>query len=143
MVLPGRSTTVTMRRHTQRKTAAPPGAWLAFLALAVQVFLPFLVAYEIELAGTAANAETITICHTAGTSTAPGQDRGDTSHHGISECCPLCTTVAADHAFIATAPAAPPLPYGAHYRSFSAHNATGTSSIVATPYQSRAPPSSV
>lgn len=132
-----------MRRYAKGGTAAPPGAWLAFVALAVQVLLPFLVAYEIGLASTPADAETVTICHAASTAAVPGHGGGDTTHHGLCETCPLCTAIAAGQLFIATAPVASPPPRGVHHRVFRAQDSTGRLSIVAAPYQSRAPPSSV
>jgi hypothetical protein len=55
-----------------------PGEWLAFLAVAIQVLLPFLVAFEIALAGNPAYADAIPICHAPDSqSAAPGGKQAD------------------------------------------------------------------
>ena len=47
---------MTRGQHRTGRKALPQGIGLAFLALAVQVLLPFLVAYEIALASTEPDA---------------------------------------------------------------------------------------
>ena len=129
-----------MTRGSQRRTkrAAPQGAWLAFLAVAIQILLPFLVAYEITLASTPARAEgTAVIC-----SSAPASPQSDhAAHHGVAgHPCPICLASAASQAFTAAPPVALPLPRGAAIVFHVAAPETRTGRSFAAPYQSRAPP---
>jgi len=59
-------------RHPIRKGGAPPGVWLAFPAVAVQVLLRFLLAYEVALAVRQVYGDTTTvICSAFHAPTAP------------------------------------------------------------------------
>ncbi len=122
------------------KGARPSGTWLAFLALTIQVLLPFLVAYEIGLAGTPANAETITICHAPAATTAPGHGTGGAAHHGLADGCPICLALAAGQAFTATAPVTPPLPQGKAVPLRVEAPAPHPCALAAASYNPRAPP---
>lgn len=127
--------------YSRSKTARPAGAWLAFLALAIQILLPFLVAYEIGLASTPANAETITICHMPGATAAlePGADK-DTHHARLCEGCPICTALAAGHAFTAAGPVALPLPQAAAIVLHLTMQMPRAFASAAASYNPRAPP---
>ncbi len=118
-----------------------PGAALAFLALGIQALLPFLVAFEIALAGRPAYADTIYICSaTHPTTPSAPHEPGGTPHHGLSDGCPICLALAAGQAFTAAAPIAFPLPEasaGAIYRDLAAAR---PHVIAAAAYNPRAPP---
>jgi Protein of unknown function (DUF2946) len=101
---------MTRARRPKERRSAPQGAWLAFLALAVQVLLPFLVAYEIALAGSPAYAATITICRAPGSADAPAKTGEHGARHALNENCPLCAALAAAHGFTVPTPAPAPLP---------------------------------
>jgi hypothetical protein len=124
-------------RATRR--AAPPGAWLAFLALAVQALLPFLLASEIALGNTQAHADgTTVICAAAGsTTTQPSHS----SHHRLADNCPICLALAAGQAFTTLAQVALPLPQAA---SFTLSQATAPAPDAGAgftaSYNPRAPP---
>ena len=123
------------KRRSSQKTA-PPGAWLAFLAVGIQFLLPFLIAYEIALAGTPAYAGSFTIiCSATQNPGGPSQ-----SHHGLSDGCPICTAMAVGQAFTTPSPVALPLPRVATNDRMIVATVARTASIAASPYQSRAPP---
>ncbi len=125
------------RRRSSRKTS-PPGAWLAFLAVGIQFLLPFLVAYEIALAGSPAYADSIAvICSASG---APTADGTNPVHHGMSEGCPICAAMAVGQAFTTPGPIALPLPLMVATDGMTIAIELRAPSIGATPYQSRAPP---
>ena len=129
-----------MTRGSQRgtKRAAPQGAWLAFLAVAIQILLPFLVAYEIALASTPARAEATTvICSSAPTS---HQSDHATGHGAAGHPCPICVASAASQAFTAAPPVALPSPRGAAIVFRAAAPETRADRSFAAAYQSRAPP---
>src|SRR5579862_740996 len=71
--LSSRARGYAMTRGQRRKDrkAAPQGTGLAFLALAIQALLPFLVAYEIALASTPAYAESAHVICSASAITGP------------------------------------------------------------------------
>lgn len=122
------------RRQEQQKL---PGAWLAFLAVAVQVLLPFIVAYEIALAGSPAYADDFPICHAAGpANTAPGS----LGNHVNPNSCPICAAMAVGHAFTAPPPIAAPLPQILRYVDFDVSVPVQRIALACAPYQSRAPP---
>jgi hypothetical protein len=126
-----------------RTRAVPEGTWLAFLALAVQVLLPFLVAYEIALASTPAYAEgTTVICSASSSTTIPAAHPVDhTAHHGLAAGCPLCIAAAAAHAFTAAPPVALPLPQARSVILHHAGVAPRPYASTAASYNPRAPPS--
>lgn len=123
------------RRHKAREL---PGAWLAFLAATVQVFLPFLVAYEITLAGNPAYAAAFAICHAPSTqSAAPGNNADD---HNSSGGCPICAAMAVGQAFTTPAPIAAPLPRANGYIDFDVAFVVQRGDRACISYNSRAPP---
>ena len=129
---------MTRGRQRRTKRPAPQGTWLAFLALAVQILLPFLVAYEIALASTPARAEgTTVICEAAPTS----HQSDHAAHHCAPDHpCPICLACAAAQAFTAAPPVALPLPRGGPVILSADTPVTPTVQSFAAPYQSRAPP---
>lgn len=132
-----------MRGVISTRKMAPAGAWLAFLAIAIQVLLPFLVAYEIALAGSPAYADTLASICSASHPQPQIPDGSGQSHHGPSGSCPICTAMAAAQAFTAPLPLVLPVPGAAGNDIPLAAVAWRPGSIAAAPYQSRAPPPSV
>lgn len=128
---------MTKHLHRAGKRAAPSGAWLAFLAVAVQVLLPFLVAYEIALVSSPAYAaSSAIICSASDTHAAPASH----TQHGLSDRCPLCVALAANQSFTAATPITAPLPRtisGIARYSAPSH---GASAFGVASYNSRAPP---
>lgn len=126
---------MSARRHRAAQTR-PRGAWLAFLAAAMQVFVPFFMAVEIaraEVPGAAA-----VICSALGHDT---HQSGNAKDHGLADHCSICTTLAAAQAF--APPAAPPLPLPTSigHSDLTASDIAQTALLVRSPYQSRGPPS--
>ncbi len=129
--------------RARSKAAAPEGTWLAFLAVAIQVLLPFLVAYEITLAGTPAYAasKTTTICSASGSTTSPASRSTDhTAHHGLADGCPICMALAAGQAFTAAAAVALALPQVKAVVLRVTVHASRVSTLAAASYNPRAPP---
>jgi len=126
---------VTARRHRFHR-GAPRGAWLAFFALAMQVLVPFFMAVEIAHAEVPGGAAVI--CSALGHQT---NQSGNATDHGLAEHCSICTTLAAAHAF--TPPAAPPLPLpvAVGQSGLTIIEVAQAALLVASPYQSRGPPS--
>jgi hypothetical protein len=132
-------------RQRRRPTTARSGAALAFLALAVQVLLPFLVAFDIAFASRSAEAEPIGIICSAGladTHNSPSSNRA-THHHGLSDNCPICAALAAGQAFTAASPILLPLPQGAFGFAGDRMAVQPTPAVTASAYDSRAPPAAV
>jgi hypothetical protein len=131
------------RRIKQR--AVPQGTWLAFLALAVQVLLPFFLASEIALASAPAYAEgTTVICTASGSTTAPAPHSANhASHRALSDGCPICIALAAAHAFTAAPPVALPLPQASSVFLLHAADAPRAFASTAASYNPRGPPSIV
>jgi hypothetical protein len=127
--------TARHRRHHHRKP--PRGTLLAFLALAIQAMLPFFLAVEIARAANPAYADTVVICSALGHHDSNGTT-GD--HRGMADGCPICSALAASHAF--TAPPATPLPLPVACGGVArATPDTATAAFfAASSYQSRAPP---
>jgi hypothetical protein len=126
---------VTERRNRpQRKV--PRGALLAFLAVAMQVLVPFFLMVEIARADTPDGVAVI--CSALGHNT---QQNGNTSDHGLADHCSICTTLAAAQAY--APPAAPPLPMPASisHSDLSAADSAQAALLVTSSYQSRGPPS--
>ena len=126
---------MTARQH-RAQTRALRGAWLAFLALAMQVLVPFFMAVEIaraEVPGAAA-----VICAALGHETHQGNGDAD---HGLADHCSICTTLAAAQGF--APPSAPPLPPPATVdRTILAGADIPQAALLVTlSYQSRGPPS--
>jgi hypothetical protein len=120
--------------------AAPEGVWLAFLAVAIQVFLPFLVAFEIAAASAPAFAETLPLCSAVHTSSAPVRHDGETPHHGLSDGCPLCVSLAAGQAFTTPAPILAPIPRAVKVDTVTAAPSLHPREQTSASYNSRAPP---
>jgi len=129
------------KRITRR--AAPQGTWLAFLALAVQVLLPFFVASEISLASAPAYAQgTTVICSASGSTTTPAPHPANhASHHTLSDGCPICIALAASHAFTAAPPVALPLPQATSVFLLHSADAPRAFASTAASYNPRGPPS--
>jgi len=126
---------MTARQH-RAQTPAPRGAWLAFLALAMQVLVPFFMAVEIaraEVPGAAA-----VICSALGHETHEGNGDAD---HGLGDHCSICTTLAAAQGF--APPSAPPLPPPATVDRtiLAAADIPQAALLVTLSYRSRGPPS--
>jgi hypothetical protein len=123
------------------KTAPPEGIGLAFLALAIQILLPFLVAFEITLARTPAYAESKSpICSASGSTTSPAHLIDHTAHHGLADGCPICLALAASQAFTAAAPVALPLPQAALVLRNQPALTPPLFGGISASYRSRAPP---
>lgn len=123
--------------HRSAQTRPPRGAWLAFLAVAMQVLVPFFMAIEIaraEVPGAAA-----VICSALGHDTHQGS--GNPADHGLADHCSICTTLAAAQGF--APPAAPPLPLPTSIgrSDLSVSEVAPAALVVRSPYQSRGPPS--
>jgi hypothetical protein len=128
---------MTARRLRLARECKPRGAWLAFLALAMQVLVPFFMAVEIARAdGPGAAA---VICSALEHSTHQGS--GNTGDQGLGDHCSICTTLAAAHAF--APPGGPPLPLPLSVgRTFLAASDTPQATLLVTSsYQSQGPPS--
>ena len=124
------------RRHRSR-TRSPRGAWLAFLAVALQVLVPFFLMAEIARADEPGSAAVI--CSALGHHTQQGSNNA--TDHGLADHCSICTTLAAAQSF--APPAAPPLPLPATIgRSIAAvADISASTLLINSPYQSRGPPS--
>lgn len=83
------------------------GAWFSLLALAVQVFLPFLIAADIRLAAAqtllGAPFDPAVTCLHDTPAPLPAGDHAPPTHHHPAVCCPLCLALATAHGFTATA----------------------------------------
>lgn len=120
----------------------PQGIGLAFLALAIQALLPFLVAYEIAFSGTPAYAEgTTIICSASGSTASPAAHQTNhNSHHGLADGCPICLALAAGQAFTTTAPIAAPSPQAAAVILTLTALAPSAFADFSASYNPRAPP---
>jgi hypothetical protein len=125
------------RRH-RSQTRPPRGAWLAFLAIAMQVLLPFLLAAEIARADEPGSVAVI--CSALGPVAHHDSGTKDGDNHGLTTSCPICTTLSAAHGF--TPPPAAPLPLPVACASIDLSAAViVTFAVVSTfSYQSRGPP---
>jgi len=123
------------RRQRWKRRRAPVGVAFAFLALAIQVLLPFVVAAEIDLLGNPAYASA-PICSASLHEQQPGQQ----SDHGLGTTCPLCLTLAASHGFTGASSAALPLPQGDGVAVDQIISPWQSATPVAASYNSRAPP---
>lgn len=137
---------MTMARHPKSSKAVSTGFWLAILAVAGQVLLPFLLAFEIALLAPVIGSDYDTpICsalHADATPSTPGS--GGTEHHAPLAGCPICQAAAAGQAF--TQPNAVPLAVPIFWTAVSRCSAASQRpalTVAAAPYWSRAPPSSV
>jgi hypothetical protein len=136
---------MTMGWQPTRRRAAPRGVWLAVLALAGQVLLPFLLAVEIALAAPQIDGDNgAALClaaHHAALPTPPSGDR--TGHRTPPADCPICQVLATALPFPqpTSITLAVPTDWTAVTRS-SAPSRRPT--LIATvSYRSRGPPSSI
>jgi hypothetical protein len=127
---------MSARRHRQKKTRPLRGAFLAFLAVAMQVLVPFFLMVEIARAESPDGVAVI--CSALGHDT---NQSGNTSDHGLAQHCSICTTLAASQAF--APPVAPPLPLPGTIgdSDLSVADVAQAALLVTAPYQSRGPPS--
>ena len=120
------------------QTTAPRGAWLAFLAVALQVLLPFFLAAQIARAE--APGGVAVICSALGHDSQ--HSKGNPADQGpIDQCCSICSTLAAAQG---VAPPATPrllLPTEVSRVYLSAADVTRAALLVTSSYQSRGPPS--
>jgi hypothetical protein len=126
---------VNTRRH-RSETRPPRGVWLAFLAVAMQVLLPFFLAVEIARASEPGSVAVI--CSALGHDT---QQNGDNTDHGLADHCSICTTLAAAQAFAPPAAPPPPLPVSIGQSVLTATDSAQATLLVTSSYQSRGPPS--
>jgi Protein of unknown function (DUF2946) len=129
-------------RHRRETWGASIAHALTFLAVTVQVFLPFFVAIGIAQLRNPVVASTVFICAGRHGETSPPSSRDDSNtHHGLVGGCTLCAALATGQAFTPAATIAPPLPYGAVGIALETFAVAAPSFSIATSYQSRAPPS--
>lgn len=101
--------------------------------------MPFLVAFEIALAGNPAYADAFPICHAPGSqNAAPANNQANDRSN--PDGCPICAAMAVGQAFTTPAPVAAPLPRIFRYVEFGIALPVQRSALACTPYQSRAPP---
>jgi len=132
-------------RQPKGRRAAPPGVWLAILAIAGQVFLPFLLAFEIAWAAPQAEGDAaVPICTGIHADAVPAPpDKGRTGHHTRPGGCPICQVLAACQAFTQPTPITLPSPIISTVISPSSVPSRPQAFLAAASYQSRAPPSNV
>ena len=123
-------------RRNRTRTRAPRGAWLAVLAWALQVLLPFFLAVQIARAEEPGSGAVI--CSALG-HTQQGSNPADQGP--IDQCCSICSTLAAAQGF--APPATPPLPLPAEvsHIDLSGADVAQSALLVTSSYQSRGPPS--
>ena len=129
---------MTARRHRSPQPRAPRGAWLAFLAVAMQVLVPFLLMVEIARAHEPGGATVI--CSSLSHDTAP--DSGNAADRDLAtHCCSICGALAAAHGF--APPAAPPLPLpvAVGRSDLTPADVAQAALLVPSSYRSRGPPS--
>ncbi|HEY1503676.1 MAG TPA: DUF2946 domain-containing protein [Stellaceae bacterium] len=125
------------RRHRLPPTRPPRGVWLAFFAVTLQVLLPFFLALQIAHAEEPGSAAVI--CSALGHDTHQGSSPADQGQ--IDQCCSICTTLEAAQGFAPpmTLPLAMPAEIGRNV--LAASNVAWRALLIASPYQSRGPPS--
>jgi hypothetical protein len=125
------------QRRDQRHMI-PHGFFLAFMAVAVQLLLPFVIAIQIARLGDPAFADTV-ICSSLG---ATAHHDGGTSndHHGPGEACPLCGALALGQAFTAAEAPAMPMPLRSSRIILATVDAPSLALVGTSSYQSRGPP---
>jgi Protein of unknown function (DUF2946) len=130
-------------RHRRRdKWGAAIAHAVTFLAITVQVFLPYFVAIGIAQLRNPAVASTVFICAGTHGETTPRSNRdGSNTHHGLIGGCTLCAALATGQGLAPAAAIAPPLPYSAANTVLETVAESAPCSPIASSYQSRAPPS--
>ena len=126
---------MTTRRHRLLQPRARRGAWLAFLAAAMQVLVPFFMAVEIARAEVPGAA---VICSALAHDTHHG--KGSAGDRGLADHCSICTTLAAGQGF--APPVAPPLPLpvAVDRSDLTAADVAQAALLVTSSYRSRGPP---
>jgi hypothetical protein len=129
---------MTMGRHPTRRRAAPHGVWLAVLAIAGQVLLPFLIAVEIRVL-----AEDPSLVGGLDPPLICSHDSNDQpatpKRHNIAAC-PLCTALAAGHVIPLTTAAILPVPHGSALVADAAPTAIPPAPRLQAFYSARGPP---
>ena len=132
---------VVGRRSRWRSWGASVAHALTFLAVTVQVFLPFFVAIAIAQLSNPAVASTAFICAGHHGETAPPANRNPgNARHGLVDGGALCAALAAGHAVTPPAAIPLPLPRVVARAALDAPSAAAILAPPAAPYQSRAPP---
>ena len=117
------------------RATAPRGTWLALLALAMQVLLPFFLA--VQIARAAEPGGSAVICSGLG----HAQHGGNPADQGpIDQCCSICSTLAAAQSFAPTETPPLPLPAEVSHVDHSAADIAQSALLVTSSYQSRGPP---
>jgi hypothetical protein len=130
-------------RKRERISAA---AWLGLLALAIQVLLPTLLAFEISIAGAEGATGLFSDCAYGHRHVAAQQNGGgkpsDTPRHddGSADPCPICIALLASSSFMVPSDITLCVPAGAPIEAPSAIEAAAPTTSVAAAYRSRAPP---
>ena len=133
-----------MGRYPQGRKAALRGLWLAALAIAGQLLLPFLLAFEIALAAPHGDGEIgLALCSITQHAAVPKPGNERTGHHTAPVGCPICQALATAQLF--TQPPAVALPLPRIATTIARPSAPRWRPTVAStaPYRARAPPSSV
>ena len=127
-----------MRSRRHRSTGqAPRGAWLAFVAVAMQVLVPFFLMVEIARANEPGGAAVI--CSSLGHDT--HQDNGTAPDHGLAaHCCSICTALAAAQGFAPAAAPPLPLPVSVGRSDLTPADVAQVARLVTSSYRSRGPP---
>jgi len=124
-----------MPRRSERHGLA---AWLGLMAIAIQAFVPLLVAGEISLAASGADTAIFDQCpfyQDAGG--APGTAE---HHHGHGGLCPICLALLASPAFTQPATVPLPLPVATAVAVRPAETPLAARPALRVAYRSRAPP---
>ena len=127
-----------MTRSRRRQLGNRPlrGLSLAWLALAVQVLLPFLLAVDIARADAAGSLD-VPICSASpAIHHAPGQPNQQSPVEG----CPICAAVAVGQTFTAPLAIPLPLPQGRVQLALGQDASSAAAILLVTAYRSRAPP---
>lgn len=132
------------RQHRGVKRKAQSAVWLGFLALALQVLVPFFLDADLASAAERANsADTIVICSVYGTKTVLAPDQGGNHHrHGLLNGCPVCTALAAGQSIPLTEPPTLSLPQAEAIAALPKAAISRASQFSVAFYRSRAPPPS-
>jgi len=125
--------------------SAQVGLWLAFGAIAGQVFVPYLLAFAIFIAGPQSAVGGVAFCSADHTISVPTSGREHpTEHRLLPGSCPVCQTLAASHAFTQPTLISIVVPLAsADIRRFGVPSRRSASFPTTAFYQSRAPPSSI
>lgn len=124
------------RRH-RSAGQAPRGAWLALVAVAMQVLVPFFLMVEIARANEPGGAAVI--CSSLGHDT--HQNNGNASDHGLAaHCCSICTALAAAQGFAPAVAPPLPLPVSIGRSDLTPADVAQAARLATSSYRSRGPP---